>query len=77
LRIRLDADGWIGTRWSNANAWPEDFIKRVLGGIDHEAGDASILSVYAGHGNRALIQFGFQRGGRCTVSFPPSTRLGT
>lgn len=77
LRSRLDADGWTGTRWANANAWPEDFIERDLGGIDHVAGDSSTLSVYAGHGNRGLIQFGFQRGGRCTVSFPPSTRLGT
>src|SRR5882757_7363484 len=49
LRSRLDADGWTGTRWSNANAWPEDFIERDLGGIDHVAGDASTLSVYAGH----------------------------
>jgi len=76
LRNRLESDGWSGTRWSNQNAWPEDFIEQNLGGIDHVAGDSQTLSVYAGHGNRALIQFGFQRNGRCTVSFPPSTRLG-
>jgi len=77
LRNELDNRGWTGTRWSNANAWPEDFIEQNQGGIDHVAGDARTLSVYAGHGWRALIQFGFQRNGRCTVSFPPSTRLGT
>jgi hypothetical protein len=77
LKSRLDADGWGGTRWSNANAWPEDFIEQNLGGIDHVAGDDETLSVYAGHGWRALIQFGFQRAGRCTVSFQPSSRLGT
>ena len=76
LRNRLESDGWSGTRWSNQNAWPEDFIEQNLGGIDHVAGDSQTLSVYAGHGNRALIQFGYQRNGRCTVSFPPSTRLG-
>jgi hypothetical protein len=76
LRSRLESHGWTGTRWSNRNAWPEDFIEQNLGGIDHVAGDSQTLSVYAGHGNRALIQFGFQRNGRCTVSFPPSTRLG-
>ncbi|MGH7890100.1 MAG: DUF6345 domain-containing protein, partial [Thermodesulfobacteriota bacterium] len=77
LKSRLDADGWAGTRWSNSNAWPEDFIEQDLGGIDHVAGDDETLSVYAGHGNRALIQFGFMRSGRCTVSFPSDTRLGT
>lgn len=77
LKGRLDSDGWSGTRWSNANAWPEDFIEQNFGGIDHVAGDDETLSVYAGHGNRALIQFGFMRGGRCTVSFPSDTRLGT
>lgn len=77
LKSRLDSDGWSGTRWTNSNAWPEDFIEQDLGGFDHVAGDSRTLSVYAGHGNRALIQFGFQRGGRCTVSFPASTRLGT
>lgn len=77
LKSRLDSDGWGGTRWSNANAWPEDFIEQNFGGIDHVAGDDETLSVYAGHGNRALIQFGFQRNGRCTVSFPSDTRLGT
>lgn len=77
LRSRLESDGWDGTRWTNVNAWPEDFIEQNLGGIDHVAGDDETLTVYAGHGNRALIQFGFQRNGRCTVSFPASTRLGT
>jgi hypothetical protein len=77
LKSRLDSDGWSGTRWTNANAWPEDFIEQNLGGIDQVAGDDETLSVYAGHGNRALIQFGFRRNGRCTVSFPASTRLGT
>ncbi len=77
LKSRLDADGWGGTRWSNANAWPEDYIEQNMGGIDHVAGDDETLSVYAGHGNRALIQFGYMRNGRCTVSFPASTRLGT
>jgi len=77
LRSRLNSDGWSGTRWSNANAWPEDYIEQNFGGIDHVAGDDETLSVYAGHGNRALIQFGYQRNGRCTVSFPTDTRLGT
>ncbi len=77
LQSQLNSDGWSGTRWSNSNAWPEDFIEQNFGGIDNVAGDNATLSVYAGHGNRALIQFGFRRNGRCTVSFPSDTRLGT
>jgi len=77
LRDRLNSEGWTGTRWSNANAWPEDFIEQDFGGIDHVAGDSKTLSVYAGHGNRALLQFGFQRNGRCTVSLDASSRHGT
>jgi len=79
LRNRLNSDGWTGTRWSNVNAWPEDYIEQTfgIGGIDHVAGDSQTLSVYAGHGNRALIQFGFRRNGRCTVTFDTQSRFGT
>jgi len=77
LKSRLDGDGWSGTRWSNVNAWPEDYIEQSMGGIDEQAGDSQTLCVYAGHGNRGLIQFGFMRNGRCTVSFAPSMRLGS
>ena len=77
LKSRLDSDGWSGTRWTNANAWPEDYIEQNLGGIDHLTSDAKSLAVYAGHGNRGLIQFGFQRNGRCTVDTDDDMRLGT
>ena len=77
LRSALVSDGWTGTRWTNANAWPEDFIEGNLGGIDDVAGDSKLLSVYAGHGNRGLIQFGYRRNGRCVVRLRDSARLGT
>lgn len=77
LFIQLAVDGWTGQRWVNANAWPEDFIEQGFGGIDHVAGDSKTLSVYAGHGNRALLQFGFQRNGRCVVTLDSDSRLGT
>jgi hypothetical protein len=77
LRDRLNADGWTGTRWSNANAWPEDFIEQNIGGGDHLAGDSQTLTVYAGHGNRGLIQFGFRRNNRCIVRHRNDMRLGT
>ena len=77
LRSRLNSDGWSGTRWTNVNAWPEDFIEQNFGGIDHVAGDSKTLSVYAGHGNRALLQFGYRRNGRCTVTLDNNSRHGT
>ncbi len=76
LRSRLAADGWSGTRWTNANAWPEDYIEQGFGGIDNVAGDNATLSVYAGHGNRALLQFGFRRNNRCTITLDGNARLG-
>ncbi|MGI9304483.1 MAG: DUF6345 domain-containing protein [Gammaproteobacteria bacterium] len=80
LRNRLNSDGWTGTRWTNANAWPQDFYEQTfpgLAGIDSVAGDSRILSVYAGHGNRALLQFGFPRNSRCLVTLDTQSRMGT
>ena len=77
LRSLLSSDGWTGSRFLNASAWPEDFIEQNFGGIDNFYGDSKTLSVYAGHGNRGLLQFGFQRNGRCVVQHQNDLRLGT
>ncbi|MGB7291647.1 MAG: DUF6345 domain-containing protein [Thermodesulfobacteriota bacterium] len=77
LRSKLESDGWNGIRWTNVNAWPEDFIEQNFGGIDHVAGDDKRLSVYAGHGNRALLQFGYKRNNRCVVVLDNDSRMGT
>lgn len=77
LRSRLSSDGWTGVRWTNANAWPEDFIEGDFGGIDGVAADTRTLAVYAGHGNRALLQFGTRRNGRCTITMDGNARLGS
>ena len=77
LRSRLNSDGWSGSRYTNGNAWPEDFIEGDFGGIDGSAADTKTLAVYAGHGNRGLIQFGTQRNGRCIVRMQNSARLGS
>jgi hypothetical protein len=79
LRTSLDANGWSGSRFTNASAWPHDFFEQTLpglSGLDHLFGDANTLAVYAGHGNRALLQFGFPRSGRCTVTLDTQARLG-
>ncbi|MGI9305354.1 MAG: DUF6345 domain-containing protein [Gammaproteobacteria bacterium] len=80
LQNDLDADAWTGTRWTNANAWPQDFYEQTfpgLAGIDHVAGDSRTLSVYAGHGNRARLQFGFPRNSQCLVTIDQQSRFGT
>jgi hypothetical protein len=44
--------------------------------VDNLYGDNSLLTVYAGHGNRALLQFGFRRNNRCLVNLETEARLG-
>ena len=80
LTNSLIADGWAGERWMNANAWPQDFYEQSfagLSGLDGVYGDARTLAVYAGHGNRALLQYGFPRLGQCMVGLDTQARLGT
>jgi hypothetical protein len=80
LRNSLNANGWTGQRWVNSNAWPQDFYEQTmagLSGLDNLFGDNASLTVYAGHGNRALLQFGFMRNSRCLVTLNTQARLGT
>lgn len=80
LQTSLVNNGWTGQRFTNANAWPQDFIERTfvgMSGLDSTFGDTRTLAVYAGHGNRALIQFGFMRKNRCVVTLDTDARLGT
>jgi Family of unknown function (DUF6345) len=79
LRSRLNADGWSGQRFTNVNAWPQDYFDSTiagLSGLDNVFGDNFLFTVYAGHGNRARIQFGFKRNNRCTVNLETEARLG-
>jgi hypothetical protein len=48
-----------------------------LSGVDNLYGDNALLTVYAGHGNRGSLQFGFRRSGRCTIKLQGEARLGT
>lgn len=80
LQASLVNNGWTGLRYTNVNAWPQDFIEKTLvgkNGVDQIYGDTRTLAVYAGHGNRALLQFGFMRLNRCVVTLDADARLGT
>ena len=79
LRSALDANGWTGTRFTNANAFPHDFVESTLAGLnglDSGFGDNALFTIYAGHGNRARVQFGFRRNNRCRVLLDTEARLG-
>jgi hypothetical protein len=74
LRTQLNNDGWTGSRFVNANAWPQDLTETCssqygAGGLDSSFGDTSTLIVYAGHGNKGLLQYGFKRDNKCIVNF--------
>ncbi|WP_438040974.1 hypothetical protein [Sorangium sp. So ce128] len=68
--------------FTNSLAWPHDFIEQCSttfgsGGLDAATSDLHSLTVYAGHGNKGLLQWGFPHNGRCTISFEPNMRLGS
>lgn len=60
FRNALANDGWTGLRFVDENSWPEDFREGSFSGINLDGvyGDAARLSVYAGHGNVGLLQWG-------------------
>ncbi len=79
LRTALNSNGWSGQRWTNPNAWPQDYYESTtagLSGVDNLFGDNALFTVYAGHGNRASLQFGFMRNSRCNVNLETQARLG-
>lgn len=79
LRSTLNSNGWTGQRWTNSNAWPQDYYESTmagLSGVDNLFGDNALFTVYAGHGNRARLQFGFMRNSRCRVNLETEARLG-
>ncbi|MCX4240395.1 hypothetical protein OEB96_07210 [Paraliomyxa miuraensis] len=87
LRDELDDDGWVGTRVTDGNTQPSDFIdaNKEPFGRDHLESDAVSLAVYAGHGEIDRIQWGTQDDDpavdtprhRCGAEFSDDVRLGS
>lgn len=83
LRTVLNNHSWSGSRFTNSNAWPHDFVEACssssfgTGGLDEQFADAASLAVYAGHGNAGVVQFGFARNSMCTVDMASSGNLTT
>lgn len=77
----LEDNGWTGSHYVDEQSWPEDFADAELFpmvGLDHIHGDNASLSVYAGHGNVNLWQWGTPSdSGACVLTMNSSVRLGT
>jgi hypothetical protein len=79
LREALVDAGWTGLRFVDENTWPEDFRESSASDIalDDIHGDAARLSVYAGHGNVGLLQWGRpSNNGLCQNTIKFDSRLG-
>lgn len=77
LAAAMRADGWTGSRYVNASAWPQDYWDRNFNanGLDHTYGDAASLTVFAGHGGPGLLTFR-PRNSACTASAGNTMALG-
>jgi hypothetical protein len=79
FRNELVDAGWEGLRFVDEDSWPEDYREASipLPALDHVYGDATRLSVYAGHGNALQLQWGRPSdNGSCTTTIPSMVRLG-
>jgi hypothetical protein len=81
LRTVLNDNGWSGSRFTEAAAFPQDFWESCApdlgaGGLDNVFGDARTLTVYAGHGLNGSFDYGFARNGQCNANFRDQVRLG-
>jgi hypothetical protein len=73
----MRADGWSGSRYVNASAWPQDYHDKSLdaSGMDEFYGDASSLTLFAGHGGAGLLTFR-PRSEVCTAQAGTNMALG-
>lgn len=82
LKSQLDARGWTGVRYAEAQAWPQDFWESCsttygAGGLDSTFADSKLLSVYAGHGNTGYMVWGYPHNSQCYSFLVNNMRLGS
>src|ERR1700738_1337337 len=77
LASAMRGDGWTGSRYVNAPAWPQDYRDKSVdnNGVDHRYGDAASVAVFAGHGAAGFITFR-PRLQTCTASAGSNMALG-
>lgn len=79
LKERLLDAGWAGLRFVDDDSWPEDFRESTFSdqSLDGTFGDTARLSVYAGHGNVGMLQWGRPSdNGTCTNFINTNSRFG-
>jgi hypothetical protein len=81
LTQALNADGQNGSRWMNADSWPQDWWEQCSaiygsGGGDKWWADTARLAVYAGHGYVGGLYFGYPHAGQCLSDLGSNMRLG-
>jgi hypothetical protein len=74
LKTAFEADGWSGTRFVNASAYPQDFFESCSNaygpwGNDAIYADSGVVSVFAGHGGQGELFFGYPELNKCSVFF--------
>lgn len=80
LALEMQDAGWVGIRWSDGQTWAEDFAEGTFfpNALDGTYADAATVSVYAGHGNVGIWQWGQPSGsGACVLPLTTAMRLGT
>jgi hypothetical protein len=75
--------GWAGQRWTEGDAWPQDWREACsssfgAGGLDSTWADTKLLAIYAGHGRvgGGNLNFGFAHDGECDNWLGNNSRLG-
>jgi hypothetical protein len=78
LASAMRGDGWIGSRYVNELAWPQDYRDKSLdsNGLDDLYGDAAAVTVFAGHGSAGFITFR-PRLSTCSASAGTNMALGS
>lgn len=83
----INLDSWVGTRFVNSQNFVSDFVEHcssaympsgstITYGYDHYYADAHTFTVFAGHGNVGLLQFGKKKYNMCLLDFSDNMRLG-
>jgi hypothetical protein len=81
LASQLTTDGWTGSHFVDANAWPADFTEACSStygtGDDSYYADSAYLSIFSGHANAGYLAFAYPHNSVCSVDLGANARLGS
>jgi len=82
LQTTMVNSGWVGSRFTDQNSWPQDFTEACSStsygpfGDDGAFADEHVLAVFAGHALPGLVAWGYPHDNVCTRDFKANIRLG-